>query len=479
MTVINRHTPPAIVYNGFPKAETNPEDPYGTVTTQTDAQLLPDVLTILCDKSTDEHEKIERLRSALLPSGYADMPGSEKMKIDRALDKMAVLYRHIAAKNKTSVVSASDLSLLQRAISTQLDIIKSCIKENNQNQRFKSAALSSVLPAPSASPVPSATPSPSGAEVGLPPPPPPPPVLTTGTSYAELWAVIAQAIGSIKTNYLDFYSSLLQKYESMYESYNDNVQKASSEAVNSGGDSNKVSFDATHMDAGYTAFNDYVKNTTLDSVPGWAKMTQTQKDSIKSNLAPSFSVDENGGVKFDLSQYNTVAQHGEYVSSDFLEKVTEGNNIPNLEKDIKTHFGITFDFSHLTVSGGKKALSDLLDKCNALIRNDPFKYLDARRFLDYVENAVNHWDDYVKKYNTDNNSKYPAGIELPKSDVSTPSYQAWLATFNAVGSTLQSNLNSFSQRYTQANSTYDNLNKVLSGAISSLSEQAKTVFKDL
>jgi invasin D len=61
--------------------------------------------------------------------------------------------------------------------------------------------------------------------------------------------------------------------------------------------------------------------------------------------------------------------------------------------------------------------------------------------------------------------------------VSTSSYQAWLASFNAVGTGLQSNMQSFAQRYTQANSTFDNLNKVLSGAISTMADSAKDVFK--
>lgn len=71
----------------------------------------------------------------------------------------------------------------------------------------------------------------------------------------------------------------------------------------------------------------------------------------------------------------------------------------------------------------------------------------------------------------------PSGIIDGK--VSTASYQAWLASFNAVGSAMQSNMQAFAQRYSQANSTFDNLNKVLSGAIASLAESAKDVLKAL
>lgn len=72
---------------------------------------------------------------------------------------------------------------------------------------------------------------------------------------------------------------------------------------------------------------------------------------------------------------------------------------------------------------------------------------------------------------------YPSDISNGK--VSTASYQAWLASFNAGGSALQSNMQAFAQRYSQANSTFDNLNKVLSGAIASLAESAKDVLKAL
>ncbi|AHM72799.2 IpaD/SipD/SspD family type III secretion system needle tip protein [Yersinia hibernica] len=71
--------------------------------------------------------------------------------------------------------------------------------------------------------------------------------------------------------------------------------------------------------------------------------------------------------------------------------------------------------------------------------------------------------------------KHPSGMDGNK--VSTASYQAWLASFNGGGSALQGNMQSFAQRYTQANSTFDNLNKVLSGAIASLAESAKDVIK--
>ncbi|MBG6247237.1 MULTISPECIES: IpaD/SipD/SspD family type III secretion system needle tip protein [Symbiopectobacterium] len=63
------------------------------------------------------------------------------------------------------------------------------------------------------------------------------------------------------------------------------------------------------------------------------------------------------------------------------------------------------------------------------------------------------------------------------AEVSTTRYQAWLASFNSVGSAFQSNMQSFAQRYSQANSTFDNLNRVLSSVISTLGDSARDVLK--
>lgn len=72
---------------------------------------------------------------------------------------------------------------------------------------------------------------------------------------------------------------------------------------------------------------------------------------------------------------------------------------------------------------------------------------------------------------------YPSGIKDGK--VSTASYQAWLATFNAAGNAFQSNMQSFAQRYSQANNNFDTLNKILSSAISTLADSARDVLKSL
>ncbi|WP_048696913.1 IpaD/SipD/SspD family type III secretion system needle tip protein [Erwinia piriflorinigrans] len=203
---------------------------------------------------------------------------------------------------------------------------------------------------------------------------------TTSTSYAELWARIGTAIASIKSDYVDFYADLMKKYTDMYQSFNENVQKASSDAVHIGSVANSVDFNKNTMKKGYEKFMKDVQDIDLGSVKNWDAMSQEEKKNMVNTLSPAFNVDTRGAICFNLEQYKTV------------------NNV------------------------------------------------------------------------------YPGGSG---GEISTVSYHAWLATFNAAGSALQNNMQSFAQRYTQSNNTFDNLNKVLSGVISSLGESAKDVYKSL
>lgn len=207
--------------------------------------------------------------------------------------------------------------------------------------------------------------------------------ITTSTSYAEIWLRLAIFIGEVKEDYVDFYADLMQKYTEMYESFNENVQKASSEAVSAGDDGNNVSFDTGKMQAGYDAFQRDVDklNSELGSIKDWESMTEDEKRRMVITLEPAYKVDNNGKISFNMDQYQSVS------------------------------------------------------------------------------------------------GSYPSGIKDGK--VSTASYQAWLATFNAAGNAFQSNMQSFAQRYTQANNNFDTLNKILSSAISTLADSARDVFKSL
>lgn len=423
-----------------------------------DSKILREIFDISMDNTLDLHSKVERLSGLLSAQGYdidSKSPGTKS--INKALDEIANLHSNISAKNKKSLVGKDELSHLHNEISKKLDIIKSSIRDNSIDTQHQMAKSKSAFP--------------------------PPPVskdtnnLTTGTSYADLWAVIASAIGDIKTNYLDYYSGLLQKYETMYEDYNNNVQKASSTAVTKGSDSNSVTFDTGVMAEGYKAFNSAVSGISIDPVPGWNVMKSDQKTSTRESLSPAFNVSDSGVVTFNLEQYNKL-EGGAELNSNLSEDVLSKLNFSDALWNELHQFNLDpMPSQSSTPVELKTALEKAMVKLQDLTHISIYSSGNAVKALADATTMLNKLKTMFNFDNATTSSAYPAGIE--DKNVSTPSYQAWLATFNASGSTLQSNMNSFTQRYSQANSTFDNLNKVLSGTISSLSDAAKDVFKSL
>ncbi|WP_406705652.1 IpaD/SipD/SspD family type III secretion system needle tip protein [Sodalis sp.] len=201
----------------------------------------------------------------------------------------------------------------------------------------------------------------------------------TELTYSEFWASIAATIASIKTNYVDFYSSLMLQYADFYQAYTALQSKAAG-AVSEGKDGNYIKWDESVMSKAFQDFKDKINslNDNLGTVPQWDQLSETERQQMADTLKPAFAVDMSTG-KISFNQ-------------------------------------------------------DALNACPTS----------------------------------------PSGASgSGKSDVNMASYNAWLAAFNSMGNTFQSNMQSFSQRYTQANSTFDNLNKVLSSSITALLECAK------
>lgn len=99
--------------------------------------------------------------------------------------------------------------------------------------------------------------------------------LTTITSYAELCRKITKVIANVKTNYVDFYGNLLQKYTEMYDKYNKTVQKVAAESTHSGKEANSVKFDEPNLrQDGYKVFNKWIEDNKLGSVPDWSNMSK-------------------------------------------------------------------------------------------------------------------------------------------------------------------------------------------------------------
>ncbi|QUG74596.1 IpaD/SipD/SspD family type III secretion system needle tip protein [Erwinia sp. E602] len=225
--------------------------------------------------------------------------------------------------------------------------------------------------------------------------------ISTSTSYADLWQVLAEAVGSIKNDYVDEYARLMKAYADMYQAYNETVQNAAGEAIGSGNESSKVEIDPRILNKAYEAFREkrHEIEKSLGYVKGWEHMDDVAKQHWITTMAPAFELEINGKISLNMSQYDNSADYPAGVEATVWRRMPP-----------------TWEFVELDA--------------------DP-------------------------------------------QDVSTATYQAWLASFNAVGTGLQSNMQSFAQRYSQANSTFDNLNKVLSGAISALADSAKEVFRNL
>lgn len=463
-SIVNNKVSSLEIYSNANKAAHVAADSTKVYSLNKDSTILHEISNILMENTSDLHSKVESLRGLLSAQGYdIDSQSAETKKINKALAEISDLHSNIAATNKKALAGKPELSHLYNEISKRLDVIKYSIRDNSIATQHKVAKSKSAIP-------------PVSKDTNN---------LTTGTSYADLWAVIAAAIGDIKTNYLDYYSGLLQKYEEMYQEYNNDVQKASSDAVTKGDDSNSVNFAKGTMEAGYKKFKDAVDDMDLPDVPGWKDMSSDQKTATINSLAPAFNVDDSGKVTFNLDQFNKLAagadNGGGKLSNDQLNDAGITDNFVHQLQGFTWDDwkDVTSNFDDSTPDEIKKKLNDLIgffsgDGGNTevadYIKEHPG---DEAGFKDMLRQTKNALADFDEKYGT----PFPSADSDGK--VSTPSYQAWLATFNASGSTLQSNMNSFTQRYSQANSTFDNLNKVLSGTISSLSDAAKDVLKSL
>jgi len=202
------------------------------------------------------------------------------------------------------------------------------------------------------------------------------------------WAGVAQTISDLKKGYLDRYAEYLLALVQLYDEYTSQVTEAVNKGIvtpTSGGDANKLTFNAQALTDAYTAFKKKVTDLEkgLKHVPNYDKMSQEQKDNIASSMAPAFRVEADGAVKFNFENLN-------YES-------------------------------------------------------------------------------------------YPPGTSATKhqAEMSMAAYQAWQAAFNPIGAKLQSNMQAFSERYNQANSTFDNMNKVLSTSIASLIDCLKEIARAL
>lgn len=241
--------------------------------------------------------------------------------------------------------------------------------------------------------------------------------------YAEFWKRISGSITSIKKNYVDVYADFMQKYVSMYQDYNDTVVSAAAKAVedksNEKVDSGKMRFTPSYIKDAFAAFSKKYS----------ASLT------INNNVLAQKNCDTLGDVKIFEGEYNLKE-----IENQLRQQYQ------NFEPAFKVYVKAYFDV-------------DRVDGPAFF-----FKYYDVKLI--------------TTSYVNFNFPKWPLD-NLPDDNCTISSYQAWLASFNAFGNQLQSNMQSFAQTYSQVNSTFNNLNKVLSSTITALGESANFVLKSL
>ncbi|EBD2439610.1 IpaD/SipD/SspD family type III secretion system needle tip protein [Salmonella enterica] len=241
--------------------------------------------------------------------------------------------------------------------------------------------------------------------------------------YAEFWKRISGSITSIKKNYVDVYADLMQKYVIMYQDYNDTVVSAAAKAVedksNEKVDSGKMRFTPSYIKDAFAAFS------TKYSAP------LTSNDNVLAQ--------KDCGTKGDLNDFKE-----EYNLKEVENQLRQ--QYQNFEPAFKVYARAFFDTERVDDDEGR------LMYYNIKLR------------------TTSHVNFNFPKWPLDN---------LPDDNCTISSYQAWLASFNAFGNQLQSNMQSFAQTYSQVNSTFNNLNKVLSSTITALGESANFVLKSL
>lgn len=357
-----------------------------------DANSLHDVQTVLLFLITDHKGENKLIRG---PISFCEIH-DKMLSIEQLLtrfnmnpsqslgEKLLQYVDNISHAQQKVIISGENLddikaplAALQRETETQINNIQHQIRDDKLRNKASLTRLTIVAnqaqdTVPQEEPQPTLSRARRSADT-----------FTTSTSYADLWAEIVNVILNVKTNYVDFYGNLLQKYTEMYDEYNKTVQKVAADSTHSGNEANSVKFDEPNLrEYGYKVFNKWIEDNKIGSVPDWSKMNKEQKEEMGATLKPAFDVDTDGKISFNMDTYNSV--------------------------------------------------------CQAKVKED---------------------------------GKY--------AEVSTTRYQAWLASFNSVSSAFQSNMQSFAQRYSQANSTFDNFNKVLSSVISTLGESAREVLKAL
>lgn len=213
-------------------------------TSELNTVLLKQLMSALT--STDSHNQLEDVRNVLKQHGLDDGD------VDLLKTKVGTALADIeAANDKVGTLASDDKATVAKMISAQYEQVDKTatalgtVKDELDTNRIKARRSENQLNATIQTSLHDIAEAEKDAKART-----GDNEISVHTSYSKLWAVMAEAIKNIRTNYVDFYAGLMQKYTEMYEAYNEYVQKASADAVKAGEDGNNVDFNNNTMKGG-------------------------------------------------------------------------------------------------------------------------------------------------------------------------------------------------------------------------------------
>lgn len=120
-------------------------------------------------------------------------------------------------------------------------------------------------------------------------------------SYRQLWKDLSDAIGSIKSSFVDTITGRLASATGMFQAYNKYILAAASKAVTAGKDGNTVEFDASLIAKARNDFKAVLKTIDLGSVANWDNLSPDEKKTAASTYNPLIKIDAHGKLSFDVS----------------------------------------------------------------------------------------------------------------------------------------------------------------------------------
>lgn len=300
-----------------------------------------------------------------------------------------------------------------------------------------------------------------------------------------LWEKTASAIGQIGKEYLGVYENVVGKYTDFYKSFSDILSKMGS-WISAGKDGNKVKLNITALKTALESLKNHyalpnkgavlfpeqskssgVKGATEAEAKQWAGELGLPDTCVKK------LIDGTSVVVIDLAPVDAMISEVAKLGTRDAERV-DGLEILN-----SLHRSLWADEARYvmdSINEFTKRRKEAPDKEEGAELLEILRSLQERMNMAGVSTsfrgrqALNNVNDVINRVNKQRETAdKDENVELDNAK-----FQAWQSGFKAQEENLKNTLQTFTQKYSNANSLYDNLVKVLSSTISSCVETAKS-----